>query len=169
MKAMTICHRGNRNADFSRSFRRLQSVFSGFPLSQTSNRLKPAKRPAKATVTLLLLLLLILPLSAETFLYQGFEQDASDTWPYIADPPGSRLIYWGRLNQTLNGVSAQAGAWYWASWDLDNTEGSLTFGNAILPTGYTYTLSFHYYTLGLNPATEFSRYSLSYDGGATWN
>lgn len=118
-------------------------------------------------VTLFLFSLCLL-LSAEIYHYQGFEGSPSDTWSYTANPLPNRLIYWGRVNTTIGSASAYDGDWYWAGWDLDSIPSSLTFDNVLLPLGYSYTLSFYYYTAGLNPATEYSRYAISTDGGISW-
>jgi len=118
-------------------------------------------------VTLFLFSLCLL-LSAEIYHYQGFEETSSDTWNYSANPLPNRLIYWGPVNTTIGSASAYEGDWYWAGWDLDNIPSSLTFDNVLLPLGYSYNLSFYYYTAGLSPATEYSRYAISVDGGISW-
>jgi len=116
----------------------------------------------------LFLVSLCLLLSAEIYHYQGFEETSSDTWNYSANPLPNRLIYWGMVNTTIGSASAYDGDWYWAGWDLDNIPSSLTFDNVLLPEGYSYALSFYYYTAGLNPVTEYSRYAISLDGGISW-
>ena len=118
-------------------------------------------------ITLFLVSLCLL-LSAEIYHYQGFEETSSDTWGYTANPLPNRLIYWGPVNTTIGSASAFAGDWYWAGWDLDNIPSSLTFDNLLLPMGYSYALSFYYFSAGLNPATEYSRYAISIDAGASW-
>ena len=107
-------------------------------------------------------------LFAESLAYQGFEETASDTWNYTANPIPSRLIYWGRVNTSIGSATPYNGEWYWASWDLDNTASSLTFANQALALGYSFSLKFHYFTAGLNPAMEYSRYAISIDGGLSW-
>lgn len=118
-------------------------------------------------VTLFLFSLCLL-LSAEIYHYQGFEATSSDTWSYTANPLPNRLIYWSKVNTTIGSASAYDGDWYWAGWDLDSIPSSLTFDNVLLPLGYSYALSFYYYTAGLNPTTEYSRYAISVDGGISW-
>lgn len=129
----------------------------------------PSPKSGIRPYALLAFLMLFINLAfAETYHYQGFEENASDTWNYTANPISTRSIYWGRVNTTLGSANPYQGDWYWASWDLDNFPSSLTFDNVQLPLGYSYQLSFYYFTAGLSPATEYSRYSLSIDGGATW-
>jgi formylglycine-generating enzyme required for sulfatase activity len=118
-------------------------------------------------VTIFLISLCLL-ISAENFLYQGFEDSATDNWNFSANPLPNRLIYWGHVNTTIGSASAYEGDWYWAGWDLDNTASSLTFNNVPLAMGYSYALSFCYFTAGLNPATEYSRYAISLDNGESW-
>ena len=121
----------------------------------------------------LLLLLIILVLSsfclAEDFHYQGFENTVNDNWNFTPNPaPTSRLIWWGRLDQPMGGATAQTGDWYWGSWDLDNLDATLTFDTVILPVGYTCSLSFWYYTNGLDAETEFTGYSYAFDTDTLW-
>ena len=121
------------------------------------------------TITTLLFVLLTLTLCAETLAWQNFENSSSDTWNYTAEPTGmTRLVWWGRSDQPMGGVGAQNGSWFWGSWDLDNTEHNLTFDSITLPAGYTHSLSFWYYTNGLNPATDYSRFCVEYDTGGQW-
>lgn len=115
------------------------------------------------------LLLLAITLSAETLASQGFEASPSDTWAYTANPAGmTRLVWWGRSDQPMGGASAQNGDWYWGSWDLDNTDHSLSFANVSLPTGYNHSISFWYYTNGLT-GSDYSRFCVEYDNGDQWN
>ncbi len=117
-----------------------------------------------------ILLILSFTLWAETFTAQGFEAGASDTWNYTANPPDmSRIALWGRTDQPFSGANAQAGSWYWMSWDLNNIESSLTFDTVNLPIYYVYSISFYYFTNGINPSTEFCKYSVAYDSGSVWS
>jgi formylglycine-generating enzyme required for sulfatase activity len=125
--------------------------------------------PGPAVLLLVTLLLLSMPLFADTLAQQGFEASPADTWDFTAVPEGmTRLIWWGRSDQPMGGANAQSGSWYWASWDLDNTEHSLTFASVALPAGYIHSLSFWYFTNGLNPATDHFRYCVEYDAGTQW-
>ena len=132
--------------------------------------------PVQNRVRLCLIALLWLPLLllagnlfAETLARQDFEASPPDTWNYTAAPEGmNRLVWWGRSDQPMGGANAQSGSWYWASWDLDNTEHTLTFESVALPTGYIHSLSFWYYTNGLDPATDYSKYCVEYDTGTQW-
>jgi formylglycine-generating enzyme len=107
---------------------------------------------------------------ADVFVSQSFEDSTSGSWNYTPNPAGmSRLVWWGRSDQPMGGTNAQSGSWYWASWDLDNIESSLTFDTISLPVGYVYTLSFYYYTNGLVPTSEYSKYCVAYDNGTNWS
>jgi len=118
---------------------------------------------------LLILLLTIVSISlfAETFAAQGFEQGSADTWNYTPNTVSSG--YWGFMDGMFGVDAPQSGTQYWASCDLANSEGTLTFDNLNLPLGYIYTLSFYYYTSLLSSPEEYSRYSVSYDNGSTWS
>ncbi len=106
---------------------------------------------------------------AETTALQSFEGTANDTWGYAAMPEGmNRLVWWGRSDQPMGGASAQNGSWYWSSWDLDNSEHTLTFDNVSLPFGYVHSVSFWFYTNGLDPVTDQSGFCLAYDTGTEW-
>ena len=122
------------------------------------------------TALLLTLFLLILSCSllAETVLQQGFESSPNDTWSYTAIPEPNRAVWWGATDQPLGGASAQSEDWYWASWDLDDQSHALEFESIQLSPGYIYSINFYYFTKGLSPATDYSRYCLEYDDGYTW-
>ncbi len=122
------------------------------------------------TLTLTLLLLACtLSLFAQPLALQSFENTANDTWAYTAEPDGmNRLVWWGRSDQPMGGASAQSGSWYWASWDIDNNEYSLTFDNVSLPLGYIHSLSFWYYSNGLDPATDYTKFCVEYDYNSNW-
>jgi formylglycine-generating enzyme required for sulfatase activity len=123
----------------------------------------------KRICTVVLLLVTIVILNAEVFLQQSFEESASDTWAYTANPAGeTRSIWWGRSDQVMGGATAQNGSWYWGSWDLDNVESSLSFPAVTLPVGYTYSLSLYYFTNGLISPSEYSKYSVAYNTGSDW-
>jgi formylglycine-generating enzyme required for sulfatase activity len=118
---------------------------------------------------LALLLLSIAALSAQTLTQQGFEASGDDTWAYTADPAGmNRLVWWGRSDQIMGGAGAHGGSWYWASWDLDNQQHSLSFDPISLTPGYIHSLSFWYYSNGLNPATDEFKLCVAYDAGTEW-
>ncbi|GEM_PF-326414 len=120
-------------------------------------------------VIVILMLLTAITLFAETVTAQGFEAGMDDTWDYTANPAGmNRMVWWGRSDQALGGANAQAGAWFWASWDLDNIEHSLCFASNSLTSDYSYNLSFYYYTNGLI-GTDYSRYCMEFDSGTEWN
>ncbi|MDP8231731.1 MAG: hypothetical protein P9L91_03575, partial [Candidatus Zophobacter franzmannii] len=124
----------------------------------------------KKITIIILLVLLSLCLSAEDYTAQSFENDTNDTWNYTANPAGgSRMVWWGRTDQPMGEANAQSGSWYWGSWDLDNNESTLTFDTISLPIGFIYTLNFYYYSNGLNPDTDFTRYSIAYDNGTEWD
>jgi len=106
-------------------------------------------------------------LFAETIAYQGFEEDAADTWNYTANTVGSG--YWGLMDDEFGGATAHSGQQFWASWLMGANEGLITFANQELPLGYVYSISFQYYSRLLNPATDYFRYSLSYDNGLSWS
>ncbi|MCB5286384.1 MAG: formylglycine-generating enzyme family protein [Candidatus Cloacimonetes bacterium] len=106
-------------------------------------------------------------LFAETIAYQGFEEDGSDTWDYTANTPGSG--YWGIMDAEFGGTDAQSGEQYWVSWLMGTDEGSIEYANQELPLGYVYSINFYYYSRLLDPATDFCRYSLSYDDGLSWS
>jgi formylglycine-generating enzyme required for sulfatase activity len=119
---------------------------------------------------LLLFVFICITAIAEVFLYQGFEENVSDTWSYTANPSGmSKLVWWGRSDQPMGSATAQSEDWFWAGWDLDFVESTLTFETTALPIGYNYTLSFYYFTSELNPTTEYSRYAIAYDTGENWD
>lgn len=123
----------------------------------------------KRILLIILLIAGIAIIHAETYTQQSFEATTVDTWSCTAVPDGmTRLFWWGTTDQPMGGASAQSGAWYWGSWDLDNVESSLTFPAIALPIGYTYTLSFYYYTNGLVAPGEYSKYSVAYDNGTQW-
>lgn len=116
-----------------------------------------------------LLVLASFGLLAEPIALQSFENSVNDTWSYTAEPAGmNRLVWWGRSDQAMGGAEAQSGSWFWASWDLDNIEHSLTFDNVTLPLGYIHSLSFWYYTNGLDPTTDQMRFCVEYDTGSGW-
>ena len=106
-------------------------------------------------------------LFAETIAYQGFEEDAADTWNYTANTVGSG--YWGLMDAEFGGAVAHSGQQFWASWLMGANEGLITFANQELSLGYVYSISFQYYSRLLNPATDYFRYSLSYDNGLSWS
>ncbi len=120
-------------------------------------------------ILLLTFVILSYSLCAETIAQQSFEGLATDTWVYSSNPAPNRLIYWGPTSEAMGGASAQEGTVYWAGWDLDNQDYSLTFPALSLPLGFSYTLTFWYYTKNLDPVSDFCRYSLKYDNGSTWD
>ena len=80
---------------------------------------------------------------AETLALQSFESGTDDTWGYTASPsPESRRIWWGPTTEAMGGATAYSGTYYWAGWDLDNVESTVTFSTLTLQAGYTYNVSF---------------------------
>jgi formylglycine-generating enzyme len=122
-------------------------------------------------VILSTMLLLISSLAfAETIFFQGFEDDVADNWVYSTQPDGmDRQLWWGRTTESMGGATVHEGDWYWASWHLQGSECTITFDTVALPYGFSYTLSFYYYTRNLDPAAEYSRYSVAFDDGTEWN
>lgn len=122
--------------------------------------------------TLLLTILLSLVLGgllAQPIALQSFENSSSDTWSYTASPAGFVPYFWGRTNQPQGGANAQNGTWYWASWLMENSEASLTFGNVAITPGTQHSISFYYFSKNLNPATDQLKICLEYDSGSDWN
>ena len=133
-------------------------------------RLYKDRRIGVRLYVLALLLVLSLPLCAEIIAQQSFESSPADTWGYTANPtPDSRRIWWGPTTENMGGATAYHGSWYWAGWDLDNIESTLTFSTLTLPIGYTYTVSFYYFTKNLATTNDYCRYSVKYDNGTTWD
>lgn len=119
---------------------------------------------------LALLILLINVAFAETLALQSFEASASDTWGYTASPsPESRRIWWGPTSESMGGAEAYNGTYYWAGWDLDNVESTVTFSILTLQAGYTYNVSFYYFTKNLASTNDYCRYSVKYDNGTNWD
>ena len=122
------------------------------------------------TYLLIMLFILSLPLLAETIAQQSFEASATDTWSYTANPnPDARRIWWGPTTEIMGGASAYDGNTYWAGWDLDNVESTVTFASMPLPAGYTYNVSFWYFTKNLASTNDYCRYSVKYDNGTNWD
>ncbi|MFA5509661.1 MAG: SUMF1/EgtB/PvdO family nonheme iron enzyme [Candidatus Cloacimonadaceae bacterium] len=119
-------------------------------------------------ILIIMLSFVTLGLFSQIVLSQGFEQSPQDNWNYTAIPQPNRLVWWGPTDQPLGGASAQAGDWYWASWDLDDINHSLVFDNHVFEAGYIYDISFWYFSKNLNPTTDYCRYALSFDGGTSW-
>ena len=118
----------------------------------------------------LTILLCSLPIFADTFALQSFESSVNDTWDYTANPaPNSKRIWWGPTSEMMGGATAYHGTHYWAGWDLDNIESTITLSTLSLPAGYTYNLSFYYFTRNLDTANDYCRYSVKYDLGSTWS
>ena len=118
----------------------------------------------------LLLLVLCVTLSAETLALQSFEGSAADTWSYTANPtPDSKRIWWGPTSEAMGGATAYNGTIYWAGWDLDNVESTVTLNTLTLQAGYTYNVSFFYFTKNLATTNEYCRYSVKYDNGTNWD
>ncbi len=124
----------------------------------------------KSTIFVLLLLALFsFSLFAEHIALQSFEESASDTWVYSADPADFAPYFWGRTNQPQGGAIAQDGDWYWASWLMEYTQASLTFSNVALTPGSPYSISFYYYSKNLVWDTDQLKVCLEYDNGTEWN
>lgn len=139
----------------------MKRSISSFKRRQVSSSLK--------TLLLLLLVTFSLSLFAETLAIQNFESQPTDTWNFTPTPTPSRFIWWGPTTEVMGGATAYNGMTYWAGWDLDDIESTLTFQNLSLPIGNTYTLSFWYFTKNLNTTTDFCRYSVMYDTGSDWS
>ena len=123
-----------------------------------------------ALLLALLFMLLAGSLFAETILQQSFESTTTDTYNYSANPgPDSKRIWWGPTSEAMGGTSAKEGTMYWAGWDLDNLESTVTFSTQTLQAGYTYQLSFWYFTKNLATTNDYCRYSLMYDTGTNWD
>jgi formylglycine-generating enzyme required for sulfatase activity len=118
----------------------------------------------------LIILAITFPVCAETLALQSFESSAADTWSYTANPtPDSRRIWWGPTSESMGGATAYNGTMYWAGWDLDNVESTVTFQTLTLQAGYTYNVSFYYFTKNLATTNDYCRYSVKYDDGANWD
>lgn len=116
-----------------------------------------------------LAMLLSFSLFAETLALQSFESLPADTWSYTANPVPSRLIYWGPTTEAMGGATAYQGSSYWAGWDLDNVESTLSFQTLTLQAGFTYNVSFYYFTKNLATTNDYCRYSVKYDNGTNWD
>ncbi|MCB5271364.1 MAG: formylglycine-generating enzyme family protein [Candidatus Cloacimonetes bacterium] len=124
----------------------------------------------RRNIVALLLLFCSFSLFAETILQQSFESAATDSWSYTANPsPDAKRIWWGPTTEMMGGAIAQEGDTYWAGWDLDNVESTVTFATQTLQSGYTYQLSFWYFTKNLITTNDYCRYSLMYDTGTNWD
>jgi len=118
----------------------------------------------------LIILAITFPVCAETLALQSFESSAADTWSYTANPtPDARRIWWGPTSESMGGATAHNGTMYWAGWDLDNVESTVTFQTLTLQAGYTYNVSFYYYTRNLASTNDYCRYSVKYDNGTNWD
>ena len=118
----------------------------------------------------LLILAISLPIFAETIAQQSFESSANDTWEYTANPaPDSKRIWWGPTSESMGGATAYHENYYWAGWDLDNIESTVTLATLSLQIGYTYTVSFYFYTRNLDTANDYCRYSVMYDNYSNWD
>jgi formylglycine-generating enzyme required for sulfatase activity len=116
------------------------------------------------------LLVFSFSLFAETLALQSFESSTSDTWSYTANPtPDSKHIWWGPTTEAMGGATAYSGSYYWAGWDLDNVESTVTFSTLTLQAGYTYNVSFYYFTRNLATTDDYCRYSIKYDNGTNWD
>ena len=58
---------------------------------------------------------------------------------------------------------------YWAGWDLDNVESTVSFQTLSLQAGFTYNVSFYYYTRNLASTNDYCRYSVKYDNVTNWD
>ncbi len=101
-------------------------------------------------------MLLSFSLFAKTAYLQSFESLATDTWSYTANhTPDSRRIWWGPTTENKGSASAYNGSYYWGGWDLDNVESTLSFQTLTLQAGYTYNLSFYYFTKNLATTNDY--------------
>ncbi len=118
----------------------------------------------------LIILAITFPVCAETLALQSFESSAADTWSYTANPtPDARRIWWGPTSESMGGATAYNGTMYWAGWDLDNVESTVTLSTLTLQAGYTYNVSFYYFTKNLATTNDYCRYSVKYDNGTNWD
>ncbi len=109
-------------------------------------------------------------LFAETLALQSFESSTSDTWTYTANPtPDSKRIWWGPTTESMGGATAYSGSYYWAGWDLDNVESTVTLSTLTLQAGFTYNVSFYFFTKNLATTNDYCRYSVKYDNGTNWD
>ena len=107
---------------------------------------------------------------AETLALQSFESGTDDTWSYTANPtPDAKRIWWGPTSESMGGATAYNGTFYWAGWDLDNVESTLSFQTLTLQAGFTYNVSFYYFTKNLATTNDYCRYSVKYDNGTNWD
>ncbi len=107
---------------------------------------------------------------AETIALQSLESGNADTWSYSANPtPDSKRIWWGPTTEAMGGAAAYQGSLYWAGWDLDNVESTLSFQTITLQAGFTYNVSFYYFTKNLATTNDYCRYSVKYDNGTNWD
>ena len=114
-------------------------------------------------------LLLSFSLFAESFALQSFESQTTDTWSYTANPtPDSKRVWWGPTSENMGGATAYQGSYYWAGWDLDNVESTVTFQTLTLQAGFIYNVSFYYFTKNLATSNDYCRYSVKYDNGTNW-
>ncbi|MDD2332125.1 MAG: SUMF1/EgtB/PvdO family nonheme iron enzyme, partial [Candidatus Cloacimonetes bacterium] len=129
------------------------------------------KRHGIHPCALLALFILCINLAfAETIALQSFESSPDDTWSYTSNPtPDARSIWWGPTTEAMGGASPYNGSIYWAGWDLDNVESTVTFNTLTLPIGYTYNVSFYYFTKNLATTDDYCRYSVKYDNGTNWD
>jgi len=115
-------------------------------------------------------LLLSFSLFAESFALQSFESQTTDTWSYTANPtPDSKRVWWGPTSENMGGATAYQGSYYWAGWDLDNVESTVTFQTLTLQAGFIYNVSFYYFTKNLATSNDYCRYSVKYDNGTNWD
>lgn len=121
--------------------------------------------------TVFFFLMLVLNLSVlGQVAYQGFEQNAGDTWPvnFSTPPCTSGSDQWDYEPGTLGGISANAGAQFWGIQDLDGGCGSSTF-ETITTSAYDVsacsgvTVSFDYNCVGYDAGDDI-KYQMVYDG-----
>ncbi len=127
------------------------------------------RRDVPTPILTFLLLVFGFSLFAETLALQSFESSVNDTWSYTANPtPDSKRIWWGPTTEAMGGATAYSGTYYWAGWDLDNVECTLSFQSIPLNPNINYQIRFWYYTRNLNTTGDFSRYSIMNDQGTVW-
>ena len=78
--------------------------------SDATTTLHPVRISIQSYLTLLLFLA-CLPLFSQSLALQSFENTASDTWAYTANPASFTPYFWGRTNQPQGGATAQNGPW----------------------------------------------------------
>lgn len=102
--------------------------------------------------------------------YQGFEQNALDTWPvtFSTPPCTNGADQWDYENGTIGGITASTGAQFWAIQDLNGNCGSAA-GESITTSVFnlsnctSVSVSFDYNAVGFDSGDDIF-YELFFDG-----